>query len=91
MPPPTRVVGREAGVAAAVERGGPQREEQEERDILKRHLDTLPDRQREAIVLCFEGFSYGEVGEILGISTNAAMLRCQRAKTALRAIMERKS
>ena len=54
-------------------------------------IQLLPIPQREAIVLCFEGFSYGEVGEILGISTNAAMLRCQRAKTALRAIMERKS
>ena len=54
-------------------------------------IQLLPIPQREAIVLCFEGFSYGEVGEILGISTNAAMLRCQRAKTALRAIVERKS
>jgi RNA polymerase sigma-70 factor (ECF subfamily) len=43
--------------------------------------------QREAIVLCFEGFSYGEVGEVLGISANAATLRCQRAKTALKTMM----
>ena len=54
-------------------------------------IQLLPIPQREAIVLCFEGFSYGEVGEILGISGNAAMLRCQRAKTALRSIMERKA
>lgn len=61
---------------------------------MKRHLTTsiqrLPIPQREAIVLCFEGFSYSEVGEVLGISTNAALLRCQRAKASLKAIMDRK-
>jgi len=59
---------------------------------LKKHLvssiQKLPIPQREAIVLCFEGFSYGEVGEVLGISTNAAMLRCQRAKASLKAMMD---
>lgn len=44
--------------------------------------------QREAIVLSLEGFSYVEIGKILGISTNAAMLRCTRAKAALKTIME---
>jgi RNA polymerase sigma-70 factor (ECF subfamily) len=58
---------------------------------LKKHLvrsiQKLPIPQREAIVLCFEGFSYGEVGQVLGISTNAAMMRCQRAKASLKAMM----
>lgn len=61
---------------------------------LKKHLVTsiqkLPLPQREAIVLCFEGFSYGEMGEVLGISTNAAMLRCQRAKGTLKAMLDRR-
>jgi RNA polymerase sigma factor (sigma-70 family) len=61
----------------------------------KRHLvdsiQLLPIPQREAIVLCFEGFSYGEMAKILGISSNAVMLRCQRAKTTLKSIMERGS
>ncbi|HEY0117019.1 MAG TPA: sigma-70 family RNA polymerase sigma factor [Allosphingosinicella sp.] len=61
---------------------------------LKKHLissiQKLPIPQREAIVLCFEGFSYGEMGEVLGISTNAAMLRCQRAKASLKAMMDRR-
>lgn len=61
---------------------------------LKRHLiksiQQLPVPQREAIVLCFEGFSYCEVGEVLGISTNAATLRCQRAKATLKTMMERR-
>ena len=65
------------------------------RNDLKRQLmdaiQLLPVPQREAIVLCFEGFSYTEMGQVLGISTNAAMLRCQRAKTALKSIMEKRS
>jgi RNA polymerase sigma-70 factor (ECF subfamily) len=59
---------------------------------LKKHLirsiQKLPMPQREAIVLCFEGFSYGEMSEVLGISTNAVMLRCQRAKATLKAMMD---
>lgn len=51
-------------------------------------IQLLPLPQREAIVLALEGFSYGEVGDILGISANAAMLRCQRAKAALSSIMD---
>lgn len=54
-------------------------------------IQQLPLPQREAIVLTLEGFSYGEVAEILGISTNAAMLRCQRAKGALISIMEKRA
>ena len=70
-------------------------DEEAVRNDLKRQLvdsiQQLPIPQREAIILCFEGFSYTEMGQILGISTNAVMLRCQRAKTALKSIMERKS
>lgn len=68
-------------------------EEAVEKDLkqhLIRSIQQLPVPQREAIVLCFEGFSYGEVGEVLGISANAATLRCQRARTALKAMMERR-
>ncbi len=65
------------------------------RNDQKRHLvesiQELPIPQREAIVLCLEGFSYGEMATILGISANAVMLRCQRAKATLKAIMERRS
>ena len=58
---------------------------------LVQSIQQLPIPQREAIVLCFEGFSYAEMALILGISTNAVMLRCQRAKATLRAIMEGRS
>jgi RNA polymerase sigma-70 factor (ECF subfamily) len=54
-------------------------------------IQQLPIPQREAIVLCFEGFSYSEMAHILGVSTNAVMLRCQRAKTTLKSIMEGRS
>lgn len=54
-------------------------------------IQLLPIPQREAIVLAFEGFSYTEMAEILGISSNAVMLRCQRAKTTLKSIMELRS
>jgi RNA polymerase sigma-70 factor (ECF subfamily) len=57
------------------------------KEHLIRSIQKLPIPQREAIVLCFEGFTYGEMGEVLGISTNAAMLRCQRAKGTLKAQM----
>ena len=64
------------------------------REDLKQHLvrsiQQLPIPQREAIVLCFEGFSYGEVGEVLGISVNAATLRCQRAKASLKDMMDQR-
>lgn len=59
--------------------------------VLIESIQLLPIPQREAIVLCLEGFSYGEIATILGISPNAAMLRCQRAKTTLKTIVERRS
>lgn len=59
---------------------------------LKKHLiwsiQKLPIPQREAIVLCFEGFSYSEMSQVLGISANAVTLRCQRAKATLKAMMD---
>jgi RNA polymerase sigma factor (sigma-70 family) len=70
-----------------------QPDEQALRNDQKRQLvqsiQQLPVPQREAIVLCLEGFSYGEMATILGISPNAVMLRCQRAKITLKSIMER--
>jgi RNA polymerase sigma-70 factor (ECF subfamily) len=58
---------------------------------LVQSIQQLPVPQREAIVLCLEGFSYSEMATILGISANAVMLRCQRAKATLKTIMEKRS
>ena len=63
----------------------------DQRRQLVRSIQQLPIPQREAIVLCLEGFSYAEMASILGISPNAVMLRCQRAKSTLKSIMERRS
>jgi RNA polymerase sigma-70 factor (ECF subfamily) len=63
----------------------------QQKQHLVESIHKLPVPQREAIVLCFEGFSYTEMAQMLGISTNAVMLRCQRAKSALKTIMERES
>lgn len=57
---------------------------------LANSIEALPLPQRQAIALAFEGFSYAEVGDVLGISTNAAMLRCQRAKATLKNRMQSK-
>jgi RNA polymerase sigma factor (sigma-70 family) len=59
----------------------------DEKLLLAESMQRLPAPQRDAIALAFEGFSYAEVGGVLGISANAAMLRCQRAKASLRAMV----
>jgi RNA polymerase sigma-70 factor (ECF subfamily) len=64
--------------------------ENDQKKRLVESIQLLPIPQREAIVLCIEGFSYGEMAQILGISSNAVMLRCQRAKTTLKTILERR-
>jgi RNA polymerase sigma factor (sigma-70 family) len=57
--------------------------------LLRETIRLLPISQREAMLLCLKGFSYGEMAIILGISANAAMLRCHRAKEMLTSIVER--
>lgn len=63
----------------------------DQKRLLVESIQQLPIPQREAIVLCLEGFTFGEMATILGISPNAVMLRCQRAKSTLKAIVERRS
>lgn len=47
-------------------------------------VNTLKNEQKLAFLLKnIQGFSYKEVGEILGISTQAAKMRVQRAREAL--------
>lgn len=51
-------------------------------------VQTLPLAQKQAIILCLEGFSFKEIGETMGVSTHAAQMRCHRAKAALKSAME---
>ena len=60
-------------------------EEQEEREILKRHLDTLPDRQREAIVLrFFEELSVEETATAMNCATGTVKATVHQALRSLR-------
>jgi len=60
----------------------------DQRQRVVKCIQKLPIPQREAIVLMLEGFTNSEIGQVLGITTNAATLRCQRAKESLKSIME---
>lgn len=52
---------------------------------IARALDTLPDEQREALLLVvIEGASYEEAAGILGIPAGTLMSRLGRARAALR-------
>ena len=86
---------RQEELSADLPSAGPRPDEiAVQNDMRKRLVESiqlLPIPQREAIVLSLEGFSHSEIADVLGISANAAMLRCQRAKTALKAIVETRS
>jgi len=52
-------------------------------------IDRLPDGQREIVVLkLLRGAKFAEIGERLGISTEAAKMRFTRALEALRSELE---
>ena len=71
--------------AAATQRVERLTEEQEERDILKRHLDTLPDRQREAIVLrFFEELSVEQTAAAMNCATGTVKATVHQALRSLR-------
>lgn len=86
---------RQEELSADMPSSGPRPDEIAVQNDMKQRLvesiQQLPIPQREAIVLTLEEFSYAEIGDVLGITTNAAMLRCQRARAALKAIMESRS
>lgn len=59
-----------------------------ERDALGRSLALLPADRREALLLHHVwGFSFAEIGRMLGISERAAKLRSFRGMAGLRAMM----
>ncbi|KQN25440.1 hypothetical protein ASE86_04155 [Sphingomonas sp. Leaf33] len=79
--------GRSAPLDDQMARIGPVQEEQAIQNDLQRKLARLlaglPLAQRETALLVLEGFSYSEIASILGISVNAATLRCTRARAYL--------
>lgn len=55
---------------------------------VRRALQQLPDNQRDVLLLhWYEGFSFREIGEMLGASTSAVKVRAHRAYKALRATL----
>ncbi len=57
--------------------------------VVRRALLALPDSQREVVLLhWYEGMSFPEVAQVLGISTSAAKVRAHRAYKTLRAVLD---
>ena len=60
--------------------------EAEQASVVKAALDGLPERQRQAIVLChYQELSNGEAADIMGASVEAVESLLSRARRALRA------
>ena len=56
--------------------------------LVRRALDTLPDAQREVIVLhWFEGLSFAEIAEVVGATRSAVKVRAHRGYQQLRAVL----
>lgn len=55
------------------------------RQIVRAALDTVPDDQREALVLMYtEGYSVDEIAEMTGASRSAVKMRLKRGRDALK-------
>ncbi|HEY9554954.1 MAG TPA: sigma-70 family RNA polymerase sigma factor [Allosphingosinicella sp.] len=59
-----------------------------ERRLLLAKTRLLPLPQRQVIILVLEGFSYGEIADMLEIAPNALWVRMTRAKAALKRLLE---
>lgn len=78
-------VAEEAGAAVG---GGGGQEEAVELSVIDRALRTLPDEQREAVLLVMvEGYSYKEAAEIVGCPVGTLNSRLVRGRDALFAVL----
>ncbi|MDX9827215.1 MAG: RNA polymerase sigma factor [Spirochaetia bacterium] len=74
-------IGTEAGIQPSVEEDVLRNEAAQE---LRRHLNLLPDKLREVLVLKeYGGMNYKEIGKALGISEGNVKVRAFRAREAL--------
>ncbi|GIW93438.1 MAG: RNA polymerase sigma factor [Pirellulaceae bacterium] len=61
----------------------------ERAEFVRAAINQLSDRQRMALMLCkFEGLSYAEIGQIMGLSEKAVKSLLARARQNLRAALE---
>ncbi|WP_372368458.1 RNA polymerase sigma factor [Candidatus Uabimicrobium sp. HlEnr_7] len=69
------------------------RQEEDDNEMekaMKCAIAQLPKKQKVALVLrCFEGLSYKEISQIMGISNSAAKAHVSYARNKLRDLMER--
>jgi RNA polymerase sigma-70 factor, ECF subfamily len=66
--------------------------DKETRELLRKHLDTLPLKYKEPLTLFFlEEKSYKEISDILRLSVGGVSTRINRAKTMLRNIYTQKA
>jgi RNA polymerase sigma factor (sigma-70 family) len=61
----------------------------EESERLARAVRRLPVGHRQVVTLALEGFSYGEIADVLGISETNVGARLTRARQTLRELLER--
>lgn len=62
----------------------------ENKDLIKRALEELDGEQHDVVIYRFmEGFSYEEIGEMLGKSDDAVRQICSRAVKKIRVIMKK--
>jgi RNA polymerase sigma-70 factor (ECF subfamily) len=61
----------------------------ERAEIVQRAIEALNERQRLALLLCkFEGMSYAEIGETMGLTSQAVKSLLSRARVNLRSALE---
>lgn len=58
------------------------------REIVRRALDSLPEREGEMLLLRYEGFRYREIAEMLGMKETSVGTSLARAKRAFRRLIE---
>lgn len=79
----------ENSVAARDEPPSQALQQQELADVIRLALDDLNERQRVAIVLNkFEDMNYGEIAEVMGLSTKAVKSLLSRARSKLRETLQ---
>jgi RNA polymerase sigma-70 factor (ECF subfamily) len=75
-------------------RPGPEASAQDRQELQKtlRVVQTLPEHEREALLLALDGdLSYEEIGRILGCSLTAVKVRIHRARLSLKAELQERS
>jgi RNA polymerase sigma-70 factor (ECF subfamily) len=86
---PTEAIGNEFELTEAVNASGPALDDQEEQNQMRALLNTLPDRQREAITLrFFEELSVEQTAQVMNCAVGTVKATVHQALRALRQKMK---